>query len=275
MSRKLGLIAVGGLLTAAVCFGIAASVGGRSVLDHIDFDVDGWDNPRCGVTLAGHDGSREMDWSGGDRVVIEIPANVHYARGQGDKLVVKGDAAVIPRLEIDDNRIRFNCHMRRFGQRLDITLPGRDFERYTINGSSDMTLAGIDQPRLSIKIAGSGSVTASGKTNDLEYVVAGSGDGHFEGLDAGNVSIKVAGSGDADVAPRQRLDVNIAGSGKVTLHSEPQQLETHIAGSGRIIHPDGTVTRRNGLSSDERGMMPPPPQPPQPPAPPAPPAKGI
>lgn len=252
MSAKLGWIAVGGIAIGTVCFGVAMAVGGRSVLDHLnDFDFGGWDGPRCQVSPSGTDGSRELAWNGGDRVSIDIPANVTYRRGQGDTVVVKGDSGIIGLVRVEDGQIRFDCHMRRFGRRLDITLPGRDFERYTINGASDMTLAGIDQPRLRIRINGSGDVTASGKAADLEYAVAGSGDGHFEALDADNVSISVAGSGDADVSPRQRLDVKIAGSGKVTLHSEPRQLETHIAGSGRIIHTDGSVTRKSGISSSD------------------------
>jgi len=269
-SNRLVLIAIGGILVSAICFGVAVGVGGRSVMNHIgnldDFDFGDWDgHSRCGVTLANTSGSRELDWNGGDRVTIDIPANIHYQRGQGDKVVVSGDSALLPLVEIEDNRIRFNCRMRRFGQRLDITLPGRDFERYTINGSADMNLVGIDQPRLRIRMAGSGAVTASGKTGDLEYSVAGSGDGHFEALESGTVTVNVAGSGDADVSPHQRLEVNIAGSGKVTLHSEPQQLQTHIAGSGRIIHTDGSVTRKSGLSSSDEPRIPETPAPPQPP----------
>lgn len=272
MSAKLGWIAVGGIAVGAVCFGVAMAVGGGSVLRHLDdLDFGGWDGPRCQVTPANADGSRALDWNGGDRVSIDIPANVHYQRGQGDKVVISGDRAVIPLVEVEDGRIHLNCHMRRFGRRLDVTLPGRDFARYTINGSSDMTLAGIDQPRLHIRINGSGDVTASGRATDLEYSVAGSGDGHFEGLEADTVSVNVAGSGNADVSPRQRLDVKIAGSGKVTLHSEPQQLETHIAGSGRIIHTDGSITKKSGISSsnEHRDWDAAPPEPP------APPQKGI
>ncbi len=281
MSNKLGWIAFGGIAIGAICFGVAMAVGGRSVLNHLDdFDIGDWDNPRCGVTPAGSDGTRELAWSGGDRVAINVPANVHWSHGQGDKVTVTGDAAILPLLEVEDNQIRFNCHMRRFGKRLDVTLPGRDFQRFTINGSADMHLDGIDQTSLKIRINGSGEVTASGKTGELDYSVAGSGDGHFEDLVAERVSVNVAGSGDADVSPHQRLDVNIAGSGKVTLHSEPQQLETHIAGSGRIIHTDGSVTRKNGMSmgSDNNNRnnsdsnrdwdAPAPPRPPEPPQPP-------
>lgn len=275
MSSRLAWIAVTGIGIGAVCFGVAMAVGGKVVFDHLDdLDFGGWDNPRCAVALANRSDSRALDWSGGDRISFDVPANIHYQRGQGDKLVINGDAAILPLIEIDDNHVKLNCHFRRFGQRLDITLPGRDFESYTVNGSGDLMLAGIEQTRLKIRINGSGSATASGRAGELDYTVAGSGDGHFENLVATNVSISVAGSGDADVAPQGRLDVKIAGSGKVTLHSEPRQLETHIAGSGRIIHTDGSVTRKNGVTSSEdwmRDNAAPPPIPPEPPAPPAPP----
>ena len=262
MSNRLVLIAVSGIVIGTVCLGVAMAVGGKSVLSHLDdFDIGDWGNPRCGITLANADSSRSLDWTGGDRVAINLPANIHYQRGQGDKVMITGDSAVVPLVEVDDNQIRFNCHMRHLGKRLEVTLPGRDFQRFTINGSSDMTLAGIAQPKLQIRVNGSGDVTASGKTDELEYSVAGSGDGHFAELESGRVSISVAGSGDADVAPKDRLEVHIAGSGKVTLHSEPRQLETHIAGSGRIIHVDGSETRKSGLtmsntSAQERPEMP-------------------
>jgi len=249
MSKRLALIAASGIAIGTICLGVAMAVGGRSVLSHLDdFDFGDWGNPRCGVALANTDASRDLDWTGGDRVAINLPANIHYQRGQGDKVTVTGDSAIVPLVEIEDNQIRLNCHMRRMGKRLEITLPGRDFERFTINGSGDMNLAGIAQPRLQLRVNGSGDVTASGKTDDLEYSVAGSGDGHFEALDAASVTVNIAGSGDADVAPKDRLEVRVAGSGKVTLHSEPRQLETHIAGSGRIIHVDGSVTKKSGLT---------------------------
>jgi hypothetical protein len=273
MSTRLAWIAASGIGIGAVCFGVAMAIGGRSVLNHLD-DFDFSDSPRCGVTLTNTQGTRDLDWSGSDRVVVDLPANIHYQRGQGDRVTVTGDSAVVPLVEVDDNHIKLNCHMRRFGQRLDITLPGRDFQTFTINGSASLNLAGIDQPRLRVRVNGSGDVTAAGRTDELEYSMAGSGEGHFENLDAGRVSISVAGSGDADVSPRERLEVNIAGSGKVTLHSEPRRLETHIAGSGRIIHTDGSVTRKNGLSmsdDNENWRSPAPPAPPEPPSPPEPP----
>src|SRR5665213_878988 len=97
MSRKLALIALGGFVLGAACLGAAMSIGGPSVLSHLD-DLDfGWDGgPRCNVAMAGHDDTREIDWNDSDQVQIEIPASVHYKRGEGDRLVLKGDAALLP-----------------------------------------------------------------------------------------------------------------------------------------------------------------------------------
>jgi len=275
MSKKLALVAVGGIAVAAICFGAAVGVGGRSVLNNIgmigdnwDFG-DNWDNPRCNVALAGHDGTREIDWNGSDEVQIEIPATVHYKRGEGDKLVVQGDAALLPLVEIGNKgRIRFNCRVRHRGD-LTVTLPGRDFRAYSVKGSGDVTLEGIDQDQLELNVAGHSNVTASGKAEKLEFNLAGAGDAHLGGLEVSRAEINVAGHGDTEINARDRLEVNIAGHGNVKLVTEPHHIETSIFGAGEIIHPNGDVNSTHGAGHAEHDNddVPAPPKPPEPPAP--------
>lgn len=282
MSKKLALVAVGGIAVAAICFGAAVGIGGGSVLNHLgdigdnwDFG-DKWDNPRCNIALAGHDGTREIDWNGSDEVQIEIPATVHYKRGDGDKLVVSGDAAILPLVEVGNKgRIRFNCRLRHRSD-LTITLPGRDFRSYSVKGSGDVTLEGIDQPELEIDVAGHSNLTASGKTDRLEYNLAGNGDARLGALDVARAELNVAGHGNTEINARDSLEVNIAGHGNVTLVTEPRHLEKNIFGHGEIHHPGGGVESTNGAgSSSHDSDMPPPPAPPAPPEPPAAPGKKI
>src|ERR1700742_4489678 len=103
MSRKLGLIAVGGIVIGAVCISTALTMTGGAIFNHMDFDFDPFDGPRCAVSNANEDGSRSLDWNEGVRVTIDIPANVHWQRGQGDKVVVTGDKALIGLVEIEDH----------------------------------------------------------------------------------------------------------------------------------------------------------------------------
>ncbi len=251
MSRKLGMVAAGGLVLGAALLATAAMVGGTELrnTDWSNFDLGNWDGNACTITPTGKRGSRTLDWNAGDDIAINLPANVQYARGQGEQIVIEGDEALLPRVHINDNDLELDCRLRNArSQRLTITLPGQEFRRFAVHGSANMVLAGLDQAELQIDIYGSGDVTASGRVERLDFDVAGSGQGRFGNLDAGTVDIDIAGSGDVEVAPRDSLSVDIAGSGKVTLKTEPQTIDTSIAGSGRIIHPDGSVTRRNGLS---------------------------
>jgi hypothetical protein len=255
MSNKLAIVAITGLMLGVVCITSAALIGGNELRNGAwkDFDWGNWDGEACTAELANKRGSRTLDWHAGDDIAINLPANVSYRRGQGEQIVIEGDTALLPHVEIDDNDLVMDCRLRNVrNQRLTIILPGQEFRRFAVHGSANMVLEGLDQADLRIDISGSGDVTASGRVNRLDFDVAGSGQGRFGDLDAASVDIKVAGSGDAEVAPRQSLSVNVAGSGTVRLKTEPQTIDTRIAGSGRIIHPDGTVTRQSGLSSRRR-----------------------
>jgi hypothetical protein len=240
MRTTLAIMLLSGLAISAASLGAAAAFGaGRSGFG--DFDL-----PLCDPVPAGQSATRSLNWDGSDTAGIAVPATVHYRRGQGDQVVVKGDSALLGHVEIVDGSVQLNCRLRNFsGERLDVTLPGRAFKGFGIAGVADMTLDNIDQPDLEIHVAGAGKVAASGKVQSLELQVAGSGDAQLAQLAVNRLALHVAGSGDIDASPKDDLEANIVGSGRVTLHSEPRSIETHIIGSGRIIHPDGSVSGRH------------------------------
>jgi hypothetical protein len=250
MRDKLALVAVTGLVSGIILLGTAALVGGNELRnggwERIDWA--NWDGKACKFSPTSQRGSRTLDWKAGDDIAINLQANVNYRRGQGDRIVIEGDTAILPHVAIDDNDLVLDCRYSSRSDRLTITLPGQEFRRFAVHGSAKMVLENLDQPELRIDISGSGDITASGRTERLDFGVSGSGRGRFGELDAGEVNIDVAGSGNAEVSPRESLSVDIAGSGTVRLKTEPKKIDTSIAGSGRIIHPDGTVTRSNGLS---------------------------
>ncbi|HWF63851.1 MAG TPA: DUF2807 domain-containing protein [Rhizomicrobium sp.] len=239
MRTSFAILALSGFALSIACLGGAAAFGaGRSGFG--DFDL-----PRCDLSPTGQSATRSLNWDGSDTAGIAVPANVHYRRGQGDQVVVKGDSALLAHVEVVDGSVRLNCRLRNFsGERLDVTLPGRAFKGFGIAGVADMTLDNIDQPDLAISVAGAGKVAASGKVQSLELHVAGSGDAKLAQLAVDRLALHVAGSGDIDASPKDDLDAHIVGSGTVTLHAEPRSIETHIIGSGRIIHPDGSVSGR-------------------------------
>jgi hypothetical protein len=236
MVHKLALVAVTGLAISAVCLGGAAALGGKDMAANgLDFSFFG-DGPACDVTLSGQTGSRSIAWDNSDRVSIQMHADTHYRRGQGDALVVTGDTALLPHVKIEDGEVKMDCRRSSRGDAIAITLPGRIFQKFGLAGSGTMTLDDIDQPKIKFGLAGSGDIRATGKTDEMEIGVAGSGKMKMGQLAANTIKVHVAGSGDTEIAPKDDLDVHIAGSGNVRLLSEPRHLTTHIAGSGTIIH---------------------------------------
>jgi hypothetical protein len=103
-----------------------------------------------------------------------------------------------------------------------------------------MVLENLDEERVEISIAGSGSVTATGAVERLSLSIAGSGDADLGGLSVRDMEIAIAGSGDVIASPRDSLEVSIAGSGDVDLLTNPADIETSIMGSGRITGPSPT-----------------------------------
>ena len=69
---------------------------------------------------------------------------------------------------------------------------------------------------LSIKISGSGTITANSTANDQYLEISGSGRYLAYGLTSKTVKARISGSGTASVAAMDVLDVKISGSGSLT-----------------------------------------------------------
>jgi hypothetical protein len=232
--KNLALIALGGLTLSAMALGAAAAIAGKDD-KNIDLDIFS-DRPACNFDLAGHSASRTIAWDGSDGVSIAVPADAKYQRGSGDAVTVSGDANLIQHVRVREGKIEMDCRGAHHDNRLAIDLPGRIFTKFGLAGSGSMNLNGIDQPDVKLAIAGSGDVTATGKTAKLDAAIAGSGKMHLGQLAAGDVDLHIAGSGNTEIAPSGELNVHIAGSGQVHLLTEPRHIETKIAGSGEIFH---------------------------------------
>jgi hypothetical protein len=334
MRSKLAVIAVSGFAVSAICLGGAFALGGSAIGDTI-LDIGDFGLPRCDVAGPSTATSRTLPWDGnGDRAAVAVVANTYYRAGSGDQLVVKGDPRIISHVYVRDGVVGIDCRDGNFHRskagRIEVTLPGRNFQTFEELGSGDMHLAGLSQAEAQISLKGSGDITADGKFDHLKILLAGSGDvtatgsagslhldvrgsgdaklgglatknadvdiagsGDVEiaprdavnvdisgegsggvqaqgttdnlkveihgsgdiklgGLSAKNADVNIAGSGEAEIAPIDRLDVGIVGSGDVYLRTEPKKIDASIAGSGAIIHPDGARQDRRSLERHAR-----------------------
>ena len=234
MVHKLAFVAIIGLTTSAVCLGAAAAIAGRQFIN--DFDLSGLSNddrPRC-ENGGGYPISRTLDWDGSDHADIAIPGRATYTPGNDGKLHVSGNPVLVPHIRVRDGRIELDCRISGDTRDLAITLPGREFKKFAIAGSADLELHNLSQDMLKVSIAGSGDIKGNGKVDHVQIHIAGSGDTDLGHVAMQTLEVKIAGSGDADGAPSEEADVSIAGSGDVTLHSNPKRLDQHVAGSGSV-----------------------------------------
>jgi len=233
MPSKLATIAALGLLTSAVCIGAAAAIGGGSLagagleglFDH---------GPRCPRIEGATATSRALDWDGSDKVQLVVFSDASYAPGPDNKLHASGDPQVLAHLQIRDGKIDLDCRGWRDRDQIKLILPGREFREFAIAGRSDLKLDRLNQSSLKAQIAGTGTIKANGRIDDLRIEVAGVGHADFGKVTGRSAKVKLAGVSSADIAPSDSADIKIAGPSTVNLHSDPKDLDTQIAGPGRL-----------------------------------------
>jgi hypothetical protein len=275
MVHKLAIVAVIGLTASAACIGAAAAIGGKDFGESFNgFSLfDG--RPRCETIAGANAAVRDLEWDGSDRVGLSVLAPATYTPGTADKLHIAGDPQVLAHMRIHDGNIEMDCRgWRERTAGVTITLPGRQFHKFALNGGGDLTLNNLNQDDLSISIGGagkvranggklenvklaiggsgnmnldqitarearvniggSGTIRAKGTINDLRIGIGGSGRADFGQVASSRADVHIGGHGDVDIAPTDVAKISIGGSGDVTLHSNPKELDTHIGGSGQI-----------------------------------------
>ncbi|HEX4027152.1 MAG TPA: DUF2807 domain-containing protein [Rhizomicrobium sp.] len=274
MVHKLAIVAVIGLTGSAACIGAAAAIGGKDFGGLEDFSLfDG--RPRCEAVPGANAAVRDLDWDGSDRMGLAVLSPATYAPGGSDKLHAAGDPQVLAHLRIRDGNIELDCRgWRDRTSGVTLTLPGREFRKFALEGGGDLTINNLNQADVSIdiggagkvrannakletiklaiggsgdmdldqitarearaNIGGSGTIRAKGAIDDIRIVIGGSGRADFGAVTAKNADVRIGGHGDVDIAPSEVAKISIGGSGDVTLHSNPKELETHIGGSGQI-----------------------------------------
>ena len=232
MAHKLVTIAVLGLVTSAVCMGAAAAIGGGSLGDGLEGLFN--DGPRCGKIDGATATSRTIDWDGSDKVQLVVFSNASYTPGTDNKLHASGDPQILAHLRIQDGKIDLDCRGWRNRDKITLILPGREFREFAIAGRSDLKLDRLNQTSMKAQIAGTGTIQANGRIDDLKIEVAGVGHADFGKVTGRSARVEMAGIGSADIAPTDSAKIEIAGLSTVNLHSDPKDLDTEIAGPGHL-----------------------------------------
>ena len=100
--------------------------------------------------------------------------------------------------------------------------------------ASDIEFTNIRQRDLEVTVGGAGSITISGKVENLVATINGSGNLELENLVADKAIIKVNASGTANINVKRELRAEIIGSGDVRYSGNPGRVIPKISGSGTI-----------------------------------------
>ncbi|MBS0361472.1 MAG: DUF2807 domain-containing protein [Proteobacteria bacterium] len=261
MIRVLVLIAVAGFLVSVVTLSSALAIGGPDLFTDGVWNVSdghwGWtfdddDNGHHTHGRGDSDGAeskRELAWTGGDALAIEVPADVTYTQAPGSgKLTVTGPQRAVEDLVIEDGHLRFAHGHRHHSEELTIVMTAPGVNRFNIDGSGRLAVENYRQDKLSLDISGDAEVSVKGEAKTLGLDVSGSGVTDLSGLKLTDANVSLEGSGQATIAPTGSANLNISGSGEITLLSHPSRMESNVSGSGSIHQRDGDSAAHAGLN---------------------------
>jgi hypothetical protein len=117
--------------------------------------------------------------------------------------------------------------------RVDVSLPALGGVR--LSGSGEISLSGIDEPRLTVTLSGSGALYASGSATQLDVNLSGSGLAQLDNLVARDVDAVVAGSGLIRVTATTALTAAVPGTGAIIYGGNPQVISS-VTGTGSVTH---------------------------------------
>ncbi len=248
MIRTLLIITGASLVLCVAALAGAAAIGGQDMARHgwtwtFRGHGDGRDETvRFQRADSGPRVTRTLAWDGGDRLDIDVSADVTYVQGDAASVEIVGPRDQVEALRLRAGRLTFNddddTNVVMFGwrnhDRLQITVTAPSVRTFNLSSSGDLVIRNYDQPGLTIAINGSGEVEATGRTEAVDLDISGSGEADLSGLETRDADIDISGSGEAAVGPTGAARITISGSGDVDLTRRPASLTQSISGSGDV-----------------------------------------
>lgn len=178
--------------------------------------------------------ARDLPWTGGDKLGVAIPANVHFTQGPAGMVHITGAPGTLEHVILQNGQLRFDRPVFN-ASRMEVTLSAPGVTTFALSGSQHLDIGGYKQDHLDASISGSGDIKVRGETGQARLSISGSGDIDASGLAVRDATIRISGSGNVTAAPAEVAKVNISGSGEVRLKGRAAQVESRISGSGKVI----------------------------------------
>jgi len=250
MTRTIALIAIASFVLSVGCLAGAAALGWHNFAgrhwpmawtldwhDHhhgphwVSYPGGGWGGDATPAT-------RELTWGGGDRLDINLPADVQFTQVAGPaKVTVTGPKDAVDRVMLEGSNLRFSDGFD-FDGPVKVVISAPQVRHFSISGASDLSIDGYDQDELDLSVSGKGEIHAKGKAHDVKLDISGNGDADLGGVASDSAEADISGAGRAVLAPASAADLRISGAGEIELKTHPAKVNTDISGLGRIVEPD-------------------------------------
>jgi len=169
--------------------------------------------------------SAEEHYEAGDfsKINLNIRSSQAVVRvGEPYSIEIKADPEDLKNIElmVEDGIMTIKKKKRSWGgwhggnPEVAISLPY--LERFSVNGSSDAKITGIESEKFFGEVNGAGDLSFEGKSGFLFAAINGSGDLRSHKFDADQAQVQINGSGDIVLKGACRhMDVKVNGSGDV------------------------------------------------------------
>lgn len=235
MIRKLLIVFASGLVFAIILLSSAWVIGGQDLITRIDkeggYTVDLDDDKDSGPQV-----TRSFEFKGIKTLTMAAPVTLTYVKGDKAEMIVSGSEKLMNRLVWENGKLSLGRGLFVGGGDLTVTITAPQLPDLVVSGASDIDLAGLDQPLLSIDASGATDVTGQGKVERIVVDSSGASEIDLKEVEAKDAEIEISGAGDADIAASGKVDASISGAGTITLHRKPSELTSKVSGAGEITH---------------------------------------
>jgi hypothetical protein len=246
MIKKLLVLMAASAIISVACVTVLGMMGGFRTMNEPPWNWGPWGpwgNGGDGNYRrdAGPETTRDLAYSGSDRLDIGYPAEITVTQGPQARFTVTGPQYVLDQLRLEDGgRVIWDGWGqrgwgRRFRGRLHIDIVSPNLHEFYLSGAQQLRLKNFDQDTLVVQASGAADVEGEGKARRLEARITGAGDLKLDELVVEDAEVMISGAGDARIDARRSARVQISGAGDVSFKCRPaMQPDVHKSGFGDV-----------------------------------------
>jgi hypothetical protein len=194
----------------------------------------------CGgsTTGSGHVVTTSRTVAGFSSIDLQGAATITIAVGKPTALSISGDDDILKLIHTDvrdgvlviSSKHGYSTH-----HRIDIVVATPTLAGFVLRGVGTVTASGIDAPKFSVDLQGSGTLNLAGTVGTLETSISGAGSALLEGLAAKDAHVTLSGTGTAHVHVSGNLDAAVQGVGSILYSGHPAHVNARVTGVGTIV----------------------------------------